>query len=68
MITIAIILYLVFGATCATVHALIDSGTSGRPINPFVWVLITLGWFPILVYKISGFLWLVFDLVFNPNS
>lgn len=64
LIIMAIILYLVFGATCATAYVLIDSGTSGRAINPFIWVLITVGWFPILAYKIGEFLW----LIFNPNA
>lgn len=64
LITVAVTLYLVFGALIATAHCLLDSGTAGRAINPFVWVLITLGWFPILVYKIGGFLW----LIFNPNA
>lgn len=64
LITIAITLYLVFGAVCGTAYVLIDCGTSGRSINPFVWLLITVGWFPILVYKIGEFLW----FFFNPYS
>lgn len=64
IIFIIAVVYLIFGALIATAYCLLDNGTSGRPINPFIWVLITVGWFPILVYKIGEFLW----LFFNPYS
>jgi hypothetical protein len=44
-------LYLFVGVMIATALQVLDSGTSGRSVNPLTWIATVIVWLPWLIYK-----------------